>query len=91
MTAMAKRKIAETLVPISPPTCFSPELSSAAARDEGRARRHRRRQQQTTVEWPSEKKSPTPTGFFFSCISLRVTLSMAEMWSASTACRSPNP
>ena len=39
----------------------------------------------TTVEWPSEKNRPTVTGRFFSCISLRVTLSIAAIWSASTA------
>ena len=44
----------------------------------------------TIVEWPSEKKKPTATGRLPSCISLRVTLSIAEMWSASTACRNPN-
>ena len=43
----------------------------------------------TIVEWPSEKKKPTATGRLFSCISFRVTLSMAAMWSASTACRRP--
>ena len=43
----------------------------------------------TTVEWPSEKKKPTPTGRLPSCMSLRVTLSMAAMWSASKAWRSP--
>ena len=44
----------------------------------------------TTVECPSEKKSPTATGRWPSCISLRVVLSMAAMWSASTAWRRPN-
>ena len=33
----------------------------------------------TTVEWPSEKKKPTPTGRFLSCMSFRVTLSIAEI------------
>ena len=36
----------------------------------------------TTVEWPSEKSRLTLTGRLRSCISLRVTLSMAAMWSA---------
>ena len=40
----------------------------------------------TTVECPSEKKKPTPTGLRPSWSSLRVVLSMAEMWSASKAC-----
>ena len=33
----------------------------------------------TTVEWPMAKKKPIPTGRLPSCISLRVTLSMAAM------------
>ena len=33
----------------------------------------------TTVECPSEKKNPTDTGRFPSCISLRVTLSIAAI------------
>jgi hypothetical protein len=39
----------------------------------------------TMVEWPREKKKPTATGRLPCCISLRVTLSIAAMWSASTA------
>jgi hypothetical protein len=34
----------------------------------------------TIVECPSEKYSPTVTGCLPSCISLRVTLSIAAMW-----------
>jgi len=44
----------------------------------------------TTVECPSEKKNPTLYGVRPSWISLRTALSMAAMWSASNACRSPN-
>ena len=33
----------------------------------------------TTVEWPREKKKPTATGRFPSCINLRVVLSMAAI------------
>jgi hypothetical protein len=33
----------------------------------------------TTVEWPREKNSPTPVGFWPCATSLRVTLSMAAM------------
>ena len=33
----------------------------------------------TIVEWPREKKKPTRAGRWPSCMSLRVTLSMAEM------------
>ena len=43
----------------------------------------------TTVEWPRANQKPTETGRWPACISLRVTLSMAAMWSGSTAWRSP--
>src|ERR1019366_8974328 len=39
----------------------------------------------TIVECPSEKKNPTLNGRLPSDISLRVVLSIAEMWSASKA------
>ena len=44
----------------------------------------------TTLEWPSEKKKPTPSGRFPSPTSFRVVLSMAAMWSASKAWRTPS-
>ena len=43
----------------------------------------------TTVEWPSEKKKPTPSDRLSSCRNFRVVLSIAAMWSASNACRRP--
>ncbi len=47
----------------------------------------------TMVEWPREKKNPKDNGRGLplpcSPIALRVVLSMAEMWSASKAWRSP--
>ena len=43
----------------------------------------------TTLECPSEKKKPTPSGRLPSPTSLRVVLSMAAMWSASKAWRTP--
>ncbi len=39
---------------------------------------------------PSEKKNPTLSGRLPSAMSLRVVLSIAAMWSASKACRSPS-
>jgi len=39
----------------------------------------------TMVECPSEKKKPTPIGFWPCCRSFRVVLSIAAMWSASNA------
>ena len=41
------------------------------------------------VECPRAKKKPVPSGRLPSAISLRVVLSMAEMWSASKAWRAP--
>ena len=48
----------------------------------------------TTLEWPREKKNPNPNGRGApvpcrSPSTLRVVLSIAEMWSASNACRRP--
>ena len=80
--AMANRKSAETRVPITPPTLLNWSkwvLSTVAVAATPAAAR------MTTVEWPSAKKKPTLTGRLPSCISLRVTLSMAAIWSASTA------
>ena len=42
------------------------------------------------MECPSENQKPTLSGLRPSAISLRVVLSMAEMWSASKAWRSPS-
>jgi hypothetical protein len=39
----------------------------------------------TIVEWPSEKKKPTPIDRLPSWRNLRVVLSIAAMWSASKA------
>src|SRR5262249_1040909 len=44
----------------------------------------------TTVEWPSEKKKPTPTERLPRARNVRVVLSIAAMWSASNAWRRPN-
>jgi hypothetical protein len=46
--------------------------------------------EKTMVEWPSEKKKPTPSDRLPSWRNLRVVLSIAAMWSASKACRRPN-
>ena len=82
MTAIASRKNAETSVPMMPPTwwkesnsCLKASALAATATEAST----------TMVEWPREKKNPTVTGRLPSCISLQVTLSMAAMWSASTA------
>ena len=44
----------------------------------------------TTDECPSENQKPTESGRLPSDISLRVVLSIAEMWSASNAWRRPS-
>ena len=74
--ATAKRNSADTSVPIVPPTSLkdskrpsSAVVATAMAADAIT----------TTVEWPSEKNKPTPSGRLPSCISFRVTLSMAAM------------
>ncbi len=85
MIPISSRKSAETLVPISPP--ISRKVGMSLMNPAERA--ITRESATTIVEWPSEKKSPTPTGRWPSCISLRVVLSIAAMWSASTAWRSP--
>ena len=86
--AMMNRNPAETRVPMTPPTVLNSskyaDSAVAVAATPAAARI-------TTVEWPSAKKSPTLTGRLPCCISLRVALSMAAMWSASTAWRRPNP
>ncbi len=84
---MASRKNADTSVPTMPPTSWksSSWLCSAAALAAMIAEA-----MMTIDECPSEKKNPTVSGFFFSCMSLRTTLSMAAMWSASNAWRRPN-
>ena len=86
MAAMMSRKAADTEVPITPPMAWKSSSSSlkvAAVAATAMVA------STTTVEWPSEKNRPAATGRLPSCMSLRVTLSMAAMWSASTAWRSP--
>ena len=88
IAAIASRNAAETVVPMMPPTSrnaprfvWSAVAVAAMASDAST----------TTVECPSEKKKPTAIGRWPCCISLRVTLSIAAMWSASMACRRPRP
>ena len=73
-------------MPTSPPTarnasirCCKASVVQAMAADPS----------STIVEWPRENMKPTVIGRFPSCISLRVTLSIAAIWSASTAWRRP--
>ena len=88
---MTYRNVPETLVPTSPVTACSVEPSSvtgpATARTPPAISSARTK---TTVECPSEKKKPTLSGRRPSAMSLRVVLSIAAMWSASKAWRSPS-
>jgi hypothetical protein len=90
IAAMTYRKVADTVVPMTPVmacncepllrTCSlrarMPKFSSSAST-------------KTMVECPREKKNPTESGRLPSLTSLRVVLSIAAMWSASKACRMP--
>jgi hypothetical protein len=86
MIPMTSRNVPETAVPMRPPTCRAAGMSLMIPAEIAT----RTVRPTTIVEWPSEKKSPTPTGRSPSCMSLRVELSIAAMWSASTAWRRPN-
>ena len=80
--AIASRKAADTVVPITLPNSLKPtNLASSAPTDSATSRDAAI----TTVECPIAKNSPTAIGLLSSCISLRVTLSIAAMWSGSTA------
>lgn len=84
---MMNRKDAETVVPISAPTSRSGAKRAVSAADSSAMPAQA---STTTVEWPGEKNRPTPVGFWPCPTSLRVTLSMAAIWSASTAWRRPS-
>ena len=88
IAAIRNRNRAEAEVETMPPIPLqaSKRVCSAAAVAATAAATSR-----TTVECPMAKKKPTETGRPPSCISLRVTLSIAAIWSASTAWRRPNP
>ena len=86
MIPMTIRNVPEIAVPMMPPICCAAGMLLTIPADTAT----RIVRATTTVEWPSEKKSPTPTGRWPSCMSFRVELSMAAMWSASTAWRRPN-
>ncbi len=87
MSAISSRNAADTPVPITPPNSLKPSnLASSAPTDSATSSDAAT----TTVEWPNAKNIPTATGRLPSCISLRVTLSIAAMWSGSTAWRSPS-
>jgi hypothetical protein len=88
ITAIPMRNKPEIDVPITPPSAWNAGNFSLTKAAESAINALSRT---TTVECPSEKKKPTATGRFPLCINLRVVLSMAAMWSGSTACRRPKP
>ena len=87
---MRYRKKPETIVPTTFVTLCSCELPFFSWSSSARIPKFSSTAiTKTTVECPSEKKKPTLKGLWPSVISLRVVLSIAEMWSASKACRIP--
>ena len=84
--AMANRNPAETSVPATAPKVVNESNRSLSEAEKTAIAME---SAITIVECPSEKKRPTPTGRLPSCMSLRVTLSIAAMWSASKAWRRP--
>jgi hypothetical protein len=83
------------MVPNRPPNCSRPELLvDTAANTVFSATMMPTPIATTMVECPREKKNPNPNGRGApvpcrSPSTLRVVLSIAEMWSASNACRRP--
>ena len=84
--AIASKNRADTAVPMTLPVscsqliCVLKAVAVAAIAAEA----------STTIdEWPSENHAPTAKGRRPCCIILRVTLSIAAIWSASTAWRRP--
>ena len=76
---------------MTPPSVSYPEFGSTTAPKTARAAMAS--PAPTTMmmdECPRAKKNPVPSGRRPSAISLRVVLSIAEMWSASKACRAPS-
>jgi hypothetical protein len=93
---MRNRKDADTIVPKNPPKRSRLEpLFDTAEKTVLSATTMAIPIATTTLEWPREKKNPNPNGRGLpvpcrSPSTLRVVLSMAEMWSASKACRKPS-
>ena len=88
INAISNKNSADTAVPITLPVscsqliCWPKAVAVAAIAAEA----------STTIdEWPNENQAPTAKGRRPCCIILRVTLSIAAIWSASTAWRNPYP
>ena len=75
MTPITSRNVAETVVPTRLPISWNVGMSLISP-----AEIAMRTVRPTTIdECPSEKKRPTPTGRWPSCMSFRVVLSIAAM------------
>ena len=91
IAAMMYRKNPDTSVPIQPVTWCRLESSFLTGPSSERTPREiRNASTNTIVECPSENQNPTLSGRLPSRISLRVVLSIADMWSASNACLRPS-
>ena len=89
-SAIRYKKPADSSVPAVPSAVWTAELGSTTAPNTALAAMVIPAPTAiTTVAWPKEKKNPLPSGRLPSAISLRVVLSMHEMWSASKACLNP--
>ena len=86
IAAIAKRKPAEKIVAMTLPAALSVSNCASALAVAAIATEAIR----ITALCPIANHRPTLIGRVPSCISLRVTLSIAAMWSASTAWRSPS-
>ena len=87
-TAMVNRNKAEPTVLMTPP--MSRQLSNLSSVSDVAVKAMAATAMQISAEWPSANQRPTDMGWRFSCINLRVTLSMAAIWSGSTAWRRPS-
>ncbi len=91
------RNDAETIVPKTPPNCSSPELECETASKDGAFGEHqaqpdRHDDRRVTQGEPVAERQRATRALstpWRSLRSLRVVLSIAEMWSASKAWRSP--
>ncbi len=89
--AIRYRNVAASEVPMTPPSVSYPEFGSTMAPKTARAAMASPAPAAMMMEeCPRAKKNPVPSGRWPSAISLRVVLSIAEMWSASKACRAPS-
>ena len=88
--AIRYRNVAASEVPMTPPRVSYPDFGSTMAPKTARAAMASPAPATMMMqECPRAKKNPVPSGRRPSAVGLRVVLSIAEMWSASKACRAP--